>query len=201
MKERAADERRPYRMQARAEAAQATLERALDAAVRLFTDLPYDDVSLEEVARRAGVTKRTLLRRFGSKEELFMSAMERDGLEEAGERARVPVGDVAAAVASVVASYERWGPNRLRLLAQEDRIPVVARDVEIGRRFHHDWVASTFAPLIAPLDGAARRRRVAALIALTDVYTWKLLRLDLGMEQAEVERTLVELITSLEDSP
>jgi AcrR family transcriptional regulator len=201
MKNADAEERRPYRMRARADAAQATAHRVLDAAVRLFTDLPYEDVSLDEVAARAGVTKRTVLRRFGAKEDLFLSAMARAGTEEARRRSLTPVGDVAAAVASVVASYERWGANRLRLLAQEDRIPVVAQDVEIGRRFHHDWVERTFSPLIAPLDGAARRRRVAALIALTDVYTWKLLRLDLGMEHAEVERTLVELIASLEDSP
>ena len=59
--------KRPYRMAARADAAQATAARLLDAAVTRFTDTAYEDVSLEEIAQAAGVTKRTLLRRYGSR--------------------------------------------------------------------------------------------------------------------------------------
>jgi AcrR family transcriptional regulator len=190
--------KRPYRMVARAEAARATANRVLDVALELFTDRPYEDVSVEEIAQRAEVTKRTVLRRFGSKEALFLAAMERGGREEMQARDEASVRDVPAAVANVVAHYERWGANRLRLLSQEDRIAVVAEDVEIGRRYHWSWVERTFAPLIAGLKGAARRRRIAALVALTDVYTWKLLRRDLGLSQAETERTLAELIHKLE---
>jgi hypothetical protein len=36
------------------------------------------------------------------------------------------------------------------------------------------------------------------LVAITDVYTWKLLRRDLGLSRAETERTLSELIMALE---
>jgi AcrR family transcriptional regulator len=190
--------RRPYRMVARAEAAQATATRVMEVALALFTEKPYEDVSLEAVAERAGVTKRTVLRRFGSKEELFVQAMEHGGREEMRRRDAVPVGDVAAAVASVIESYERWGANRLRLLAQEDRIPIVAENVEIGRRYHYQWVERTFAPLLTGLRAAERRRWVATLIALTDAYTWKLLRRDLGLSRAETERILVELISKLE---
>jgi hypothetical protein len=60
------------------------------------------------------------------------------------------------------------------------------------------WVERTFAPLIEGLTGAARERRIAALVALTDVYTWKLLRRDLGLSRSDTERTLVELINKLE---
>ena len=70
-------ESRPYRMGVRAEAAEATLKRVLDVAVRLFTDNPYDEVSLELVRRGGGGAKRTVLRRFGSKEALFGEAMTR----------------------------------------------------------------------------------------------------------------------------
>lgn len=190
--------KRPYRMVARADAARATGSRVLEVAVELFSDEPYEDVSLEEIARRAQVTKRTVLRRFGSKEALFLTAMERAGREEMRARDAAPVGDLAGAVANVVEHYERWGANRLRLLAQEDRIAVVAEDVEAGRRYHWSWVERTFAPLIDGLEGAARKRRIAALVALTDVYTWKLLRRDLGLSRADTERTLVELISKLE---
>ena len=189
--------KRPYRMVARADAAHATAQRVLDVALELFTARPYEDVSVEEIAQQAEVAKRTVLRRFGSKEALFLAAMERAGREEMRARDEAPVGDVAAAVANVVAHYERWGANRLRLLSQEDRIAVVAEDVQIGRRYHWSWVERTFAPLIDGLTGAARKRRVAALVVLTDVYTWKLLRLDLGLSQTDTKRTLVELIDKL----
>lgn len=189
---------RPYRMAARAAAARATGDRILDIALELFTAKPYDDVALEEIAARAMVTKRTVLRRFGSKESLFLAANERVGLEEMRRRNEAPIGDVGAAVSVVIESYERFGANRLRVLAQEDRIPVVAHDVAIGRRLHRSWVRRTFAPLIAPLTGAARKRRIAVLVALTDVYMWKLLRRDLGLTRADTERVLVDLIEKLE---
>ena len=187
-------ETRPYRMGARAEAAESTLDRVLDAAFRLFTDNPYEEVSLERVAEEAEVTKRTVLRRFGSKEALFGEAMQLAADEMIAHRNAAPVGDVAGAVANVVGQYERWGDNRLRLLSQEDRIPLIAEWVQGGREWHWAWVERIFAPQLKGLRGAARKRRVAALVVLTDVYTWRLLRLDLKLSRAETERTLVDLI-------
>ena len=65
---------RAYRMVARAEAAEATARAIIAAARRLFSELPYDEVSLPAVAAAAGVTVQTLLRRFGSKDGLFAAA-------------------------------------------------------------------------------------------------------------------------------
>ena len=48
-------------MAARAEAAAATADRIMDAAIDVFWKLPTDRISLEEVARRAGVTVQTAL--------------------------------------------------------------------------------------------------------------------------------------------
>ena len=185
-------------MSARAEAARETENRVLDAAVDLFTEEPYDDVSLDAIAARANVTKRTVLRRFESKEALFVGAMDRAAREEMRRRDEAPVGDVPGAVASVVAHYERCGLNRLRMLAQEERIAVVAENVVMGRRFHRRWVGRTFAPLLDGLSPRERRRRTAALVAVTDVYTWKLLRRDLGLSRAETQRVLIEMIGNLE---
>jgi AcrR family transcriptional regulator len=185
-------------MGVRAEAAEATLKRVLHVAVRLFTDNPYDDVSLERVAAEAGVSKRTVLRRFGSKDALFGAAMTQARDEMIAYRQAAPVGDVAGAVANVVGQYERWGTNRLRLLEQEDRIPLIAEWVQGGRQWHWGWVERVFAPQLKGRRGAEHRRRVAALVVLTDVYTWRLLRLDLKLSRADTERTLVDLIKRLE---
>jgi AcrR family transcriptional regulator len=185
-------------MSARAEAAEATVTRILEGALRLFTDNPYDEVSLERVAAEAGVTKRTVLRRFGSKEALFGEAMTVARDEMIAHRQAAPIGDVAGAVTNVVGQYEDWGTNRLRLLEQEDRIPLIAEWVQGGREWHWDWVARVFAPQLKGLRGAGRKRRHAALVVLTDVYTWRLLRLDLELSRADTERTLVDLIHRLE---
>ena len=186
--------KRPYEMTIRAEAAQSTADGILDAAIGLFTDKAFEEVTLDEVAAQAGVTKRTVLRRFESKDRLFVSAMDHAVEEMVRHRDEAPVGDAPAAVTNVVEHYERWGTNRLRLLSQEDRIELVAKHVRGGRAFHRAWVERTFAPQLTGLRGPARKRRIAALVAATDVYTWKLLRLDLGLSRAETERTLVELI-------
>ena len=189
---------RPYQMKARARAAQDTADRVLNVAVELFTDKPYDDVSLDEVAERAGISKRTVLRRFGSKEELFVVAGDRAGEEMQRGRNEAPIGDIVGAVANIVDHYERWGPNRLRMLEQEDRIPVVSRDARLGREYHWSWVEKTFAPLIAGTRGSERKRRIATLVVITDVYTWKLLRRDLGLSRSETEELLAALIRKLE---
>src|SRR5688500_17173832 len=100
---------RPYRMTARAAASEATVQNIRDAAVRLFGELLYDQVSLQAVADRAGVTVQTVLRRFNSKEELFAAAAERMTRQIQGERDVVAAGDVADAVANTIDTYERWG--------------------------------------------------------------------------------------------
>jgi AcrR family transcriptional regulator len=181
-------------MAARAEAAEVTLKRVLGVAVRLFTDNPYDEVSLERVAAEAGVAKRTVLRRFGSKEALFVEAMNVARDDMVAHRQAAPIGDVAGAVANVVGQYEQWGANRLRMLEQEDRIPLIGEFVQGGREWHWAWVERTFAPQLQGLRGPERKRRHAALVVLTDVYTWRLLRLDLKLSRADCERTLVDLI-------
>ncbi|MFN2465840.1 MAG: TetR/AcrR family transcriptional regulator [Candidatus Dormibacteria bacterium] len=191
-------EGRPYRMVARAAAAEATVSRLLEVAVDLFTEKPYDDVSLDEIASLAGVTKRTLLRRFGSKEALFVAAMEGARKEMISLRGTTAVGDIPAAVAGLLDQYERWGANRLRMLSQEDRIPVITEHVKGGRRWHWQWVERTFAPLIRNLERAPKKRRIASIVAITDVYTWKLLRRDLGLSRADTELILVDLITRLQ---
>src|SRR5258708_30309284 len=113
------------------------------------------------------------------------------------ERDAARVGYVPGAGANVGASYENFGPNRLRLLAQADRIAVIAENVEGGRQYHRQWVERTFAPQVKGLRGAARKRRVAALVAITDVYMWKLLRRDWGLSQSDTEKVMVDLISNL----
>ena len=180
-------------MTARAEAAAATADRILDAANELFATRLYDEVGLDDVAERAGVSVRTVLRRFGSKEALFADAIARAGAAVLAQRGEVAVGDVAATIRNVFDHYEEWADQRLLFLAQEQRVPQIRQNLRAGRAAHRSWVEHAFAPFLPP-RGVRRERQVMALVAATDVYTWKLLRRDWGLSREEAERTLRHMI-------
>jgi len=59
------------------EAAGRLEEELMDAAMAVFIEAGYAGASMEAVARAAGVTKRTLYRRAGSKSELFVAVVDR----------------------------------------------------------------------------------------------------------------------------
>jgi AcrR family transcriptional regulator len=189
--------RRKYEMSARADAAQATGERIVDAALDVFWDRPTHQISLEEVARRAGVTKQTVLRRFGSKDGLMAAAGERALAGVRAERDDVAPGDVTHAVRVLVGHYERTGDGVLRMLAEEIGNPGLHDIADRGRSYHAAWCESVFGPLLDGLRRADRARRLAALIAICDVYTWKLLRRDRGLSRAQTELALRELLESM----
>jgi AcrR family transcriptional regulator len=192
--------RRPYRMSARAEAALATGQRILDATEELFWARPIDRISLDEIATEARVSVQTVLRRYGSKDELIAAAAGRAAERVRRQRNEAPIGDVAAAVSNLLDHYEAVGDRALRLLAEEDSSATMRDITAAGRSLHHDWVKRTFAPKLAGRRGAERTRRLAQLVAVTDVYTWKLLRRDAGLSRAQVERALRELIDGLEEN-
>jgi hypothetical protein len=85
----------------------------------------------------------------------------------------------------------------LRILAQEERVPAFREVTDAARALHYEWVERTFAPLIAEREGAARRRLLAELIAICDVYFWKLLRRDMGLSREQTQLALKETILAL----
>ena len=188
---------RQYRMAARAQATQANGERILAAAQELFAEQLYDQVSCDDVAAQAGVTVRTVMRRFGSKQQLFGAVAEERALTIRSSRREAPVGDVPGAVRNLVGSYEEWGDIVLHMLAQERRIAAVGEAVRAGRRYQQAWVTRVFSPLLGDLPPLVQRRRLAQLRTVTDIYAWKVLRRDLGLGRAEVELALRELISDI----
>src|SRR5258706_1936177 len=114
---------RPYRMGRRAIAATANGESILASASRLFGELRYDQVSLEDVAAHAGVTERTVVRRFGSKEQLFGAVGAQRAASIRRARDEVPAGDIPEAVRLLVGTYQDWGDQGLELLFPEAGLP------------------------------------------------------------------------------
>ncbi len=188
-------------MAARAESAAATGERILDAAVEVFWEQPTDRVSLDDVARRAGVAVQTVIRRFGGKDGLLTAAAEREATRVRVQRDQAPAGDVRGAVRVLVEHYEELGERVLTLLAEERRVPGLREVAGRGRLLHRQWCERVFAASLLPRSGVERQRRLAQFVAVCDVYTWKLLRLDAGLSRRQTELALFELLQPLLDAP
>ena len=190
--------RRPYRQKARAEASEATARRIMEAFFECRNQRWYDEITLEELAKRAGVTVRTVIRRFGGKGGLMASTFQHIAPRIRHQRTVAP-GDVTSAIARVVELYEELGDAAIRDLAQEPRQPALKPVMELGRQGHRAITAGAFSPWLDLLPEDRRREAVDALVIALDVYTWKLLRRDMGRTVDEtkiVMRGLVDAILS-----
>lgn len=187
---------RPYQMEARADAAQRTRESILQAAYDCWSELDYDEVSLEQIAARAGVTKQTVIRVFGSKDQLAYATAAWQRPREESQRLVEP-GDVAAAIEVLVTSYERMGDANVRVLALEKRVPAIGYLLDQARKSHRGWVERVFKPFLPKRKGASYERRVMAFYAATDVTGWKLLRRDFGLSQRDAAAVMLTLASSL----
>lgn len=181
---------RTYTMTTRAEAAEATRRRIVEAAVALASERPFAEITLDAVAERAGVSVKTVLRQCGSKDGLITAAMD-SAMREVEDERRTPPGDVEAAVRSVVDHYERRGRTALLMLAQEDHDDLARKATDRGKDMHRAWVRDAFSP--ATEDESL----LDLLVVATDVYAWKLLRLDRGHTRAVTERRMHDLVDAL----
>lgn len=183
--------KRRYSMIARAAKAQATRDRIRESAMAIYCERPIEDFTLEDVARRAGTTVQTVLRAFGSKEELVLEAL--GALAASGVPARrTAPGDIPAAVRVIFDIYETIGDVQIARLADERRHPSLKPLLDEGRAGHRDWVEAAFAPYVQ-----GRPDLFEMLNAVTDVYVWKVLRRDRGLDRAHAEAILTTMISAL----
>lgn len=186
--------RRTYRKVARARREEQTREALLEAAIDELYGGRWPKTSLEAISAKAGVTKQTLLRHFGSREGLLVQAMVRSASQVLDQRWSTPVGDLEGAVENLLDHYEAWGERSLRIGAWEDGPNFLAKLSQVARNVHYDWVEHAFAPWLDPLDVEAKSRLRAELIVLCDVHTWRLLSHDLKLPRSEVRSILLDLI-------
>jgi AcrR family transcriptional regulator len=182
---------RTYVQSARAQSADETRLRIVDAFFGLAEVRMFPDISLDDVATAAGVSVQTILRHFGTRAGVIDATTEHALAQVADERA-TPVGDVDAAVRVIVDHYEQRGRTALLMLAQESRDSQIGKITEQGRRMHREWVEETFSPF-----ATAGHALIDLLVVATDVYTWKLLRLDRGHSRARTEQLIHHMVTTL----
>jgi AcrR family transcriptional regulator len=80
-------------------------DQILDAANALFAERPYDEVSIEDIASAAGVTRGLVHHYFGGRKDVYIGLLERLGAQRE-EALRPPVG--RSARARVADSVSRW---------------------------------------------------------------------------------------------
>lgn len=183
---------RSYVMTTRAEAVAQTRARILRACISLATRGPLAGISLADVAADANVSVQTVLRQFGSRDDLIDAAAELVNREVADERSAVE-DDVPAAMALLLDHYEARGDTVIMMLGQESTDPRVARITANGKAMHRTWVEDVFAHLIGDIKGSLREEMIDMLVVATDVYTWKLLRRDRGLSRDVVEKRMTRL--------
>ena len=184
---------RSYAQRARAQSTEATGQRIVDAFLARLMQQWFDEITLDHVAGDAGVTVQTVVRRFGGKEGLLTNAVQILAPQIRAQRA-APPGEIDRLVENLVADYEKTGDAVIRLLALEPRYPALKSVLEFGRTEHRRWVSGAFAELLNKLDGTVRQRALDALIIVTDVYTWKLLRRDMARSVRATAATMKNLL-------
>ena len=183
---------RAYHQTARAESAEATGRHIVEAFVVRLMDHWFDEITLDQVAEDAGVTVQTVVRRFGGKEGLLSSAAQVIGAQVTAQRSSP--GDVDKLVENLIGDYEKTGDAVIRLLALEPRQPVLKKLLDFGRSEHRRWVSKSFTDSLNKLNTAARQQVVDALVIITDVYTWKLLRRDMSRSIRATAEAMTNLI-------
>ncbi len=169
------------------------------AALELFGERGFDAVTVDEIADRANVSRRTFFRYFPTKEAVVMDrrVAQLDALRAHLTQAPAgasPAESVRAALAVIGADYEA---NKRRILAERAlfaRSPALAlADLDLDRAFEHA-IADAVAPRIGRGEDARKRARMfaAALMAVlrVSVEDWadargKIALADLGEEAVE----------------
>lgn len=189
--------KRPYRQTARAEAAEQTRRSIMQAAVVLWRRMDLEEMTLGDVAKEAGVSVQTVIRKFGSKEGVVDAVIENRAAEVYVQRDQAPEDDPEAALDVLLEHYEGDGDAVLRTLAIEHRSAAAARVASEGRRSHRAWCERVFAPYLPSRRAKAFETRLDAFVAATDIYVWKVLRRDLGRSAARTRQALGALVAGL----
>lgn len=187
---------RGYTQTARADAAEEKTRRIREAALELFVELPYDQLTLNAVADRAGVGLQTVIRRTGGKDGLVAMVAEWAGPQVAALLGEPDSDDPAAVAEAFARQYETWALVNERTYTQRESSPALAAYAEAGRRAHREWVRAAFAARLAALPRTHRTRVLARLVAVTGVELWLVLRRDEELSRAATTEAVRDLVAA-----
>ena len=186
--------RRPYRLKKRAEGAEATRRRIVEAALALHTDRGIAAVGARDIAQKAGVGVGTVYHHYPTYEDVVRGCAERvqevtrppdaaifDGVDGLDRRVRVLVRELFA----YYTRYHWFGRTR----CDRHRLPLV--ELIVSRREQH--IEGLIREAIKPV--AADDETVAMVVALTDFGVYESLAHQ-GLREAEAAAGVAEMLVA-----
>lgn len=146
----------------------------IEAVFALIDRGSFGEVTLQGVADEAGVSLKTVVRHFGSKEELLRQAMDEARVVEEDNRS-VPVGDLDAVCRALAERYEVMAEQIYRMGDVELTYPWLSDWVQMARTSHLDWLAEAFDPWL-PAERPEREDRLMCLFSATEIRSWWAIR-------------------------
>ena len=202
-------EPRNYTMVTRAAAAAATRERILATAAELLRAGELHDASIEELATRAGTTRVTVYRAFGSKAAILQAVtwdvLARVRLDRIDAAHATP--DAAEAVAAVLTEncrmFDELGellPRALELARRDESIAEIIGATYNGRRHAAmDRLGRRVVDEGAAADGWTAPRIADAMLVLTSHETFDTLTRNRGRSTARAAEELVAMAQAFLD--
>ena len=189
--------KRAYSGRVQAEVAALTRQRIIEASLIIFDERAEQNTTLQQIAKKAGVTVQTILRHFGSREQLAREVGQEAFRLAMRPRSEVAIGDMAQAMHALVESYEMSGTRILRGLVIEAQDAQMHEIIEIARNYHRDWLRRIFAPFLVDREEQEQAEILVELYVTTDTYTWHLLRSDCHLSREQTEKTMQKMVEAL----
>jgi len=174
----------------------------LDAMLALFAEGDLDPTP-EHVARRAGISPRSVYRYFDDREALLRAAIAHHldsvwhlyvfhGIGEGPFERRV-----TEFAAHRLRLYEAIGPTARATRTRATTDELLREQLELTRRALREQVEKQFAPELEGMSARARRARLAAVDALCELETLDLYRLHRGFSTTDTEALLADALRAL----
>jgi AcrR family transcriptional regulator len=187
---------------------QNTRERIIQSARDLISTAGFHRSSLEDVARRAGVTRATVYQHFGSKRGLLEAVLASSAPPAHGstrERESVALAHPGPALRSLIAAQVRtWAANapmlhRVHTLAAVDPGGGGSPEADTPRRVELAIIVIGLAERGQLRPGCTRREAFEALWMVTGFASFEHLHLRSRLDLGEVENTLLALAGGIVD--
>jgi AcrR family transcriptional regulator len=194
------DQKRPYRMERRAELEQQTRLRITESTIALHEQLGPARTSISAIAEHAGVRRSTVYRHFPDEVALFAACSSHWRAANPPPSPTVwaaiadPAGRTETALRELYAFYRRTEGMYASLLRDEPFVPIVQR----GLRDFHGYVDSVEGVLFAGRGVRGRRaaRTRAAIGHAVAFSTWRSLTHDQGLPDGEAVALMCALVES-----
>lgn len=169
----------------------------MDVTVDMIRAGEAGSITLQKVAKVAEVSVQTILRAFSSKEGLLTASLNAQPSEAAEDFLADTTGseNVPVMMSVLYDFYDKIGDTVMKRLADEAHLPELAAANAVGREFHRKFVNQRFAHELDNLREEERHVLFNALMAVTDLYVWRVLRRDEGLDPDAAKRVVTLLVS------